>query len=404
MRRADQRTVAHFISFLHARGHAVDLYALDTGGSPDEGERRWLREHCREVRSYRHSRLAAAVRAVTGLFRGLPLQVGMFRNRSLARDLEAQVAAGEYDVVYVYYLRSAAAARRLRTVAAANGHATPIVLALQLSQALNTSRIRRGAPTLADRLLYSVEAPLVARYEARIWQAFSRSILIGEADVDAINASCRRFGLPQLARYDLIPHGTDVGRFRPAPDEQVDHLMVCFSGVMRTPTNIEAIVWFVENVWDEVIRRVPGAHLYIVGREPTRTVRVLHDPTRRITVTGTVDDPASYIARAGVCINPMRAAGGMQNKLIEYLASGRPTVATSVANEGIGAPPDVLQLADTAETFASATVDLLLDRDRARALGDRARQYALECWTWERHFLDLEAALIDVPSRPSPRP
>jgi hypothetical protein len=31
MRRADQMTVAHLIAFLAARGHAIDLYVLDTG-------------------------------------------------------------------------------------------------------------------------------------------------------------------------------------------------------------------------------------------------------------------------------------------------------------------------------------------------------------------------------------
>ena len=44
MRRADQLTVAHLLSFLKARGHAVDLYCVNTGGVADEADLAWLHE------------------------------------------------------------------------------------------------------------------------------------------------------------------------------------------------------------------------------------------------------------------------------------------------------------------------------------------------------------------------
>ena len=117
--------------------------------------------------------------------------------------------------------------------------------------------------------------------------------------------------------------------------------------------------------------------------------------TDGITVTGTVPDPADWMARAAVCVAPIRAAAGLQNKLLEYMAMGRPVVATAAANAGIGAVPgrDLL-IADTAEAFAEAVTALLADPARAAALGLAGRAFVTASWTWEAHFYNLEAAFL----------
>ncbi|CAN0554767.1 unnamed protein product, partial [Laminaria digitata] len=133
--------------------------------------------------------------------------------------------------------------------------------------------------------------------------------------------------------------------------------------------------------------------LLIVGRDPRPEVIALGD-LEGVTVTGEVPDPADYIAKAAVCINPVQAGAGMQNKLIEFMAMRKAVVATSVANEGIRATPgDHLVIADDARAFADAVLALLADSARREALAEAARNYILGHWTWEAHFLTLEAAM-----------
>lgn len=397
MRRADQMTVAHLIAFLSARGHEVDLFAPEAGGLVEEGHRRWLSEHTRAARLFPHGRARMLLGALRALVRGLPLQAGVFRNRALNAALEQGLREERYDVVYVYYLRSAEVVREVwRTVQDRPGpplRLPPTVLAMQLSQSLNTRRIQRNAPNPWVRALYALESRLMARYEAGVWRGFTRTALIGRSDVEAVAHECEVRGLPVIDNHFLSPHGTDVSRYKPREDVPVDAGTVVFSGVMRTPTNVQAVQWFVREVWPRVRAVQPAARFVIVGREPTREVLRLASEQDGVVVTGTVDDPAAWIARAQVCVNPMQAGGGMQNKLIEYLASGKPVVATSVANEGVDAPADVLRVADAPDDFAGAVLALLDDRAAADALGERARRYALEGWTWESHFLDLEREL-----------
>jgi glycosyltransferase involved in cell wall biosynthesis len=87
----------------------------------------------------------------------------------------------------------------------------------------------------------------------------------------------------------------------------------------------------------------------------------------------------------------MQVGAGMQNKLLEYLAMGKATVATSLANEGIGAVPgrDLL-IADTSERFAKMILDLLADPKIRQAIGQSARKFVQDNWSWEAKFLLLE--------------
>ena len=67
-------------------------------------------------------------------------------------------------------------------------------------------------------------------------------------------------------------------------------------------------------------------------------------------VTGRVPDVRPYVAHATAAVAPMRIARGIQNKVLEAMAMGKPVVLTSGALEGIEAEPGTeVILADTAE-------------------------------------------------------
>lgn len=394
MMRGDQLTVSHLLSFLAARGHQVDFYTLREGGEMTEAQLAWLRNTCRSVAIYEHGTARKLLGLIRGVIRGLPAQVAIFSNSDLQRDLHKATRAGSYDVVYAYYIRSAemvpCESMRLQ------GTGAPIsFLAMQLSQTLNTRRIYQNQSGF-KKLLYFVELKLLERYESRIWRNFNRSALIGPKDVEAIREGCRRQGIEEINNWIYSAHGTDVARFRAATAAEVVPNRVVFSGSMLYAPNVQAAKWFVQNCWPAVRRRYPTAELIIQGRDPVPEIKKLHGQSG-ITVTGTVPDVGEMIRSASVCINPMLAAGGMQNKLIEYFASGKAVVATSIANEGIGAVPDTHFLeANNAEDFSENVLRLLDDPELQFHLGQNARLYALENWTWEAHFLKLESHFLEA--------
>jgi glycosyltransferase involved in cell wall biosynthesis len=398
MRRADQMTVAHLLSFLKARGHTVDLFCIKTGAVASAADEDWLKSACRTVKFYKHDWRAYLRAPLFALLRATPLQVGYFSHPKQQKEIHSAVKAGDYDVVYTYYLRSAEMVRGIgrRADSPREGKAPATFLALQLSQALNARRIAENAPNPWIKWLYRIESRLMARYESTVWQDFTRTVLIGQADVEEIQNNCRSRNKRLIDNFVFGAHGTDVDLFAPRTDIPVRPRHLVFSGVMRTPTNVQAVQWFANKVWPKVRAAVPDATWSIVGREPAAEVRRLAR-LPGVEVTGTVNDPSSCIAQAEVCINPMQAGGGMQNKLIEYLASAKPTVATSVANEGLGATNGRhLLIADQPDSFADAVIELLRNPAYQKRLGSAAREYVLSHWTWEAHFLKLEESFYDV--------
>ena len=92
-------------------------------------------------------------------------------------------------------------------------------------------------------------------------------------------------------------------------------------------------------------------------------------------------DVRAYVAHADACVAPMRIARGIQNKVLEAMAMGRPTVVTSDALEGIHALPGTeLLLANTPEEFAQACLSAA--GLSGESLGTAARARVVKDYAW----------------------
>ena len=111
-----------------------------------------------------------------------------------------------------------------------------------------------------------------------------------------------------------------------------------------------------------------------------------------VVVTGTVPDVRPYIAHAEVAVAPLRVARGIQNKVLEAMAMGRPVIVSSQALEGIDAVAGVdLLLADDAPAFVAAVQAQLTNPDRA--VGAAARANVQRQYSWPSKLARIEEML-----------
>jgi glycosyltransferase involved in cell wall biosynthesis len=93
----------------------------------------------------------------------------------------------------------------------------------------------------------------------------------------------------------------------------------------------------------------------------------------------------------------------MQNKVLQAMAAELPVVATTVANEGIGAAPGTeIVLRDDVEGFAAAVIELLRNEATRTRIGRAGRRFLEEHWTWEAHFLKEERIFEEVAGMKEP--
>lgn len=199
-----------------------------------------------------------------------------------------------------------------------------------------------------------------------------------------------------LASYDL-PDTPAPAASRGLPVNQPPTLV--FTGKMDFRANIDAMLWFGQEVMPLIKKAVPTTRLYIVGQKPHARLDALRaDPN--ITITGAVDDIRPHIAKAGVYIAPLRVGGGTRFKLLEAMALRKAIVTTSLGCEGFEIENGQRALiADTAPDFASAVIRALRDAELRRSLGEAARAFVQATFDWSAIVPGLERVYESVTAK-----
>lgn len=157
-----------------------------------------------------------------------------------------------------------------------------------------------------------------------------------------------------------------------------------FTGAMDYWANVDAVLWFVKNVWPLVRKHKLNAKFYIVGGNPTAEVLAL-DNNSGITVTGRVKDVRPFIKQSHVCVAPLQIARGIQNKVLEAMSMAKPTVATSMAIEGIDTDTQHVKVTDDPELFSQLVIEYM----EGNVIAGESRQWILDNLQWKATLAGL---------------
>lgn len=257
--------------------------------------------------------------------------------------------------------------------------------------------------------LYSrIQTAKLRRFEARLLASADACVAVSAADAAALAP------LAPAARLVVVPNGIDVDAYRPgradvgahgeggavgedgdvgaADNGGEDDDLFVFTGKMDFRPNVDAVTWFVREVWGLVRASRPAARFRIVGRDPSARVLALGDEAAGIEVTAAVPDTRPHIAAAGVIVVPLRVGGGTRLKVLEAMAMGKAVAATTVAVEGLDLVDgrEVI-LADAPAALAEAIARLAGDRAARAALGKAARARVVADYRWATLVPGIEA-------------
>lgn len=197
----------------------------------------------------------------------------------------------------------------------------------------------------------------------------------------------------------VVRNGVDLTHYRPNPDAAEPGHCV-FTGVMDYYPNVDGCQWFADDILPRVRERVPGARFTIVGSKPNAEVLALGNRDG-IEVTGFVDDTKDYLEKASVSVAPLRVARGIQNKVLEALAMGIPTIGTLAATQGVeGVAGRDFLVEDDAQAFADKVIDLLDNSQKARELGARGRLFVEGAYDWDACLSPLDGILAQSQQGP----
>ncbi len=239
----------------------------------------------------------------------------------------------------------------------------------------------------------------INRREGRLLRAFEKdvaeradySLFVSEAEAQLFH---QRSGFSD-DRVKAVGNGIDLEFYGAAEVQPADvenrGPLILFTGQMDYQPNVRAVQSFSHQVMPDILSRIPDARFTIVGRAPADKVKQL-DGKNGTVVIGPVDDIRRWIKAADVVVAPLRIARGIQNKVLEAMAMGKPVVASGCAAEGIDAiSGEHFLIAQSIDQEAPLVCELLEDSERARRLGEQAKSLIHSRYSWETQLAGLPA-------------
>ncbi|MDR0926455.1 MAG: glycosyltransferase family 4 protein [Ignavibacteria bacterium] len=110
-----------------------------------------------------------------------------------------------------------------------------------------------------------------------------------------------------------------------------------FIGTLDWQPNVEGLLWFLDNVWKEVIKIQSDKQFYIIGRYAPEDLAETLKRYPNTTFLGAVDNAINYMKSYAVMVVPLQSGSGMRVKIIEGMAAGCAIISTAMGAEGVDA-------------------------------------------------------------------
>ncbi len=342
-----------------------------------------LAEFCVEYCAPELPKLWSKIKGLSAFVRGLPITLPYYANNELGNWVEHIIAKQQIDTVLVFsssmaqYVDAPRYQEMCRVIDFVD---------------VDSDKWRQYAEKQTGIMswVFKREHRLLERFEQHYCQQFDHSLFVSPDE-----AAMFRTLMPKVLSNKVKPllNGVDVVFFDPSnklgePEIALNDDFIVFTGAMDYWANVDAVVWFCDEVWPIIQSQAPTLKFLIVGGNPDPKVRELANRPN-VVVTGRVHDVRPYIQQSKVVVAPLRIARGIQNKVLEAMSMDKPIVASAMAMEGINAPTsDCLAQTDEATPFADAVLTMF-----RQAPTVDSRQWVIDHFTWQATLAPLPKLL-----------
>ncbi len=304
---------------------------------------------------------------IKGVFSKVPFQTALFYSKKHQSILDKFISDVNPDILFFQLIRTAEYKF--------NSKHQNILSYFDYIDVLSKGLHRRASKARFPlKYILEIEYSRVLAYEKFVHQNFNQSIIITQNDKDLLPVKT-----PNSIK--VIPNGIDINYYSPLKTKKDIDILFC--GNMGYPPNITAVEYFVNNIYPKILLKRPNTNFYIVGSEPTAKIKRLNG-LNNIVVTGWVDDIREYYSRAKIFVAPMQIGTGLQNKILEAMSMELPTVISSLAQKGIKAQNmENCFISDSSTEFCGICVDLLDNDGKIRIVGNRAREFVSDNYSWK---------------------
>ena len=171
-----------------------------------------------------------------------------------------------------------------------------------------------------------------------------------------------------------IPFGVNMEKFDAynlkeyKPEINLFHI-----GSMDWSPNLEAVIWFLKEVWPGVNKQFPDLKLKLAGRNMPSDLFDENYPN--VIIEGEIDNAYDFMKNNGIMVVPLLSAGGIRVKIIEGMALNKTIISTKIGAEGIDyTDRKNIFIANTSQEFIDAIDRVLKNSSNLEKIGKAAHE------------------------------
>nr|WP_294795869.1 glycosyltransferase [uncultured Mucilaginibacter sp.] len=186
----------------------------------------------------------------------------------------------------------------------------------------------------ADRPFSKILLDRFFKKEKSSLQAFDLVLPHSSADASAIIEECE---IDVSKVKSIVPYFDDYYKIAGRKCSSTHNNTLVYYGAMERPQNYEAVQWFLDNVWQDVLKLYPLLQFVVIGSGLSDKNKQLFLGYKQVEVVGFVQDPSTYFVNALCTAVPLQVGSGIKVKVLEAMSIGLPVLTNEIGIEGIEA-------------------------------------------------------------------
>ncbi len=147
-----------------------------------------------------------------------------------------------------------------------------------------------------------------------------------------------------------------------------------YVGSFGHPPNLDAVLWFAEQIFPLIVKRYPDIVWHVVGANPPVEVQKYEGKNLLLHGFLSDDELSTLYQTCRIVVVPLRYGAGVKGKIVEASFYRMPIVTTSIGAEGIPQEENNMIICDEAEDFANAVCNLYLDEQRLQYMSEGGKR------------------------------
>ncbi len=335
-----------------------------------------IKKYVKQLFVFRYNKFFRYFAVLKSFFNKLPIQVNLYYFAKVAKFINAIVGKNEFSMIWATLIRTAHYVIKINKIK---------ILDIADSIGQNYTRSIKTTKSFVWKLVYFFEAKRLLEYEKECVKRFDKSLFFNKHEAV--------YYRNQL-KVAWIPHGVNEKLFLYEKVDDKYSKYIAFFGKMDYQPNIDAVLWFVENVFPKINKDLK---FIIVGANPSRRVLKLSNKFPNVEVTGFVKDPYKILKACLCIVAPMQTGGGIQNKILETMALGTINIVSSLAAKPIMGVNSVdFFVVDEPEKIASLINRIYERPERFNYIKKNARDFVRKNFTWSIYEYEVIKIINEV--------